>query len=235
VAIDQPIIPDSLFSMPPPELRFPSPRNIFRVNVIGQLLVRFIESDLFKYTLYAFGAAFFVSLMFQSTKPVASSIGNFFKMVQGRIHRIMDHFQRDQVVGIPMPFDSSSQGWGVCTLRSKRRLGRTSFVQYEFDLPEPDYVLPLELGQTVALCCLDNDNNVAKGDFFPYYPSHNTRPKPGSFSILVPNRSPHDMEYAIGDEAANFVSNKKELFLVIYVVMPTTDTRFYLLVVRFVC
>jgi hypothetical protein len=37
--------------------------------------------------------------------------------------------------------------------------------QYDFDLPEPDYVLPLDLGQQVSLCCLDNDNNVAKGDF----------------------------------------------------------------------
>lgn len=194
--------------MPPPELRLPSPGNVFRVNTVGQLLLRFIASDVFKYTIYAFGAAFFLSLMAQSTKPVASTIGNFFKMVQGRVHRVLDHFQREQVAGVPMPFEKngSSQGWGVCTLRSKRRLGRTSYVQYEFDLPEPDYVLPLELGQEISLCCLDNENNVAKGEFFPY--STHSRPKPGTFSILVPNRSPHDMEYAIGDEAANFVSEQ---------------------------
>lgn len=111
-------------------------------------------------------------------------------------------------IGTPMPFDYSNdnEGWGVCTLRSKRRLGRSSFVQYEFDLPEADYILPLDLGQQISVCCLDNHSNVAKGEFFCYNPD--SRSRLGTFSILAPNRTPRENEFAIGDDAANFVSKR---------------------------
>ena len=127
-------------------------------------------------------------------------ISNFFS-VFGRVFK-----KQVDEVGTPMPFDYSNdnEGWGVCTLRSKRRLGRSSFVQYEFDLPESDFVLPLDLGQQISVCCLDNHSNVAKGEFFCYNPDSRTRL--GTFSILAPNRTPTENEFAIGDDAANFVS-----------------------------
>jgi hypothetical protein len=94
-------------------------------------------------------------------------------------------------------------GWGVCTLRSKRRLGKSSYVQYEFDLPQPEYKLALELGQQVSLCCLDSGNNVVLGNFFPYTPS--ITPKPGSFAILVPNHlTPDANNFELGAETARF-------------------------------
>ena len=101
--------------------------------------------------------------------------------------------------GIAMPFDDDAEGWGVGTLRSKERLGATSFYRYVFDLPESDYVLPLELGETVRLCCLDNessgnddDDNGGEGkavqaEFYTFQPERH--PRPGSFSILVPDPS----------------------------------------------
>jgi hypothetical protein len=122
--------------------------------------------------------------------------------------RLRERFRKPtEEVGVPMPFDSQNdnEGWGVCMLRAKRRLGRSSFVQYEFDLPEPDYFLPLDLGQQISLCCLDNSNSVAKGEFFPYNPE--SKPRLGTFSILAPNRTPPENEFAIGDDAANFVSH----------------------------
>ena len=106
--------------------------------------------------------------------------------IREQIFGVLQRFKKQpEAAGIPMPFDASSdnEGWGVCTLRSKRRLGRSSFVQYEFDLPEPDYFLPLDLGQQVSVCCLDNANNVAKGDFFPYQVE--CKKRLGSFAIGI--------------------------------------------------
>lgn len=100
--------------------------------------------------------------------------------------------------------DAENDGWGVCTLRSKRKLGKTSFVQYDFDLPKSNQVLPLKLGQQCELCCLDNNGNVAKGDFYVYHPSVN--PTLGKFSIIAPNKSAMENEYDVGPDASNFVS-----------------------------
>lgn len=107
--------------------------------------------------------------------------------------------------GVPMTFDDKdNDGWGVCTLRSKKRLGRTNFVQYDFDLPKPNQVLPLKLGQQAALCCLDNTGSVSKGDFYVYHPQ--TNPMLGRFAIVAPNKGGSDNEYDVGSDAANFVS-----------------------------
>ena len=100
--------------------------------------------------------------------------------------------------------DSENDGWGVCTLRSKKKFGKTSFVTYEFDLPKSNFVLPLKLGQQIELCCLDNRGNVAKGDFYVYHPAAN--PSLGRFSIIAPNKSAMENEYEVGSEASNFVS-----------------------------
>jgi hypothetical protein len=139
-----------------------------------------------------------------SASLTLSSLGLF---ARDRMVGIRERLRKPtEEAGVPMPFDSQNdnEGWGVCTLRAKRRLGRSSFVQYEFDLPEPDYFLPLDLGQQISLCCLDNGNSVAKGEFFPYNPG--SKPRLGTFSILAPNRTPPENEFAIGDDAANFVS-----------------------------
>jgi len=142
-----------------------------------------------------------------TTKSIRASLKALKFIISGIISRVQTLFRKPSYAeGTPMPFDFSNEneGWGVCTLRSKRRLGRSSFVQYEFDLPEPDWVLPLELGQLISVCCLDNHSNVAKGEFFPYKPD--AKPRLGTFSILAPNRTPTENEFAIGDDAANFVS-----------------------------
>ena len=111
--------------------------------------------------------------------------------------------------GTPMYFDAkSNEGWGVCTLVSKRRLGQTNFAQFDFELPDPDTYLDLELGQQVSLCGLDESNNVVRGDFFVYQPDR--RSKPGSFSILVPNRSTDENKLLVGTETANLVQVLKQ-------------------------
>lgn len=137
-------------------------------------------------------------------KSSLAAVGVFIK---SQWNSLLERFrEQPEVIGIPMPFDSGgdSEGWGVCTLRSKRRLGRSSFVQYEFDLPASDYTLPLDLGQQISLCCLDSASKVAKGEFFPY--NADSKKRLGTFSILAPNRTPPENEFAIGDDAANFVS-----------------------------
>jgi preprotein translocase subunit SecG len=146
----------------------------------------------------------------------SSTISRLMRHIKGRFQRVMERFEgQPQDVGVPMPFMDANEGWGVCTLASRKRLGKSSFVQYEFDLPQPDYVLPLDLGQQVSMCCLDNEGNVARGDFFPFAPNNNHGGKKGrkskkkkttgSFSILLPNhKSPDKNIFAMGLDASNF-------------------------------
>jgi hypothetical protein len=140
---------------------------------------------------------------------VAGGINLMCNLARGKIIRVTDRLQ--QLLkstlsdpGVPMPFhEAEGDGWGKCTLRSKKTVGRSgSFVQYDFDLPQKDFVLPLQLGQQLTLCCLDEDDTIAKGQFYIVNP----RTTKGSFSILTPNGNIEKITSLIGPDNANFVS-----------------------------
>jgi hypothetical protein len=151
-------------------------------------------------------ANFFTSILKGIGKFFKGLTQGFTKFFKGFALRLADLSpSRD---GVPMSFDDKdNDGWGVCTLRSKKRLGRTNFVQYDFDLPKSNQVLPLKLGQQAALCCLDNTGSVSKGDFYLYHPQVN--PMLGRFAIVAPNKGGADNEFDVGSDAANFVSAEK--------------------------
>ena len=182
-----------------------------------------LSSNVVRVAVMAFLVAFAITMTARLSGGLAQGVSKFFKTLNGRIERFMERVKPAEE-GIPMPFDDSSEGWGVSTLRSRKRLGKTNFIQYEFELPEPDYVLPLELGQQVSLCCLDNEGNVARGDFFPF--SLAAKHKPGAFSILVPNKSPEENIVLMGLDAANFARVvKQELKIGDEVAIKPGDTR----------
>jgi hypothetical protein len=133
-----------------------------------------------------------------------TKLDNFWKAVKGRISRVKDSV-KSQKDGVAMTFDSgANEGWGVCTLRAKKRLGKSSFVQYDFDLPKSDEYIHLDLGQELTLCCLDNTQSVAKGNFYLYHGDQGDQL--GTFSILVPNKTPAENVYEVGRDTARFVS-----------------------------
>jgi NAD(P)H-flavin reductase len=182
-----------------------------------------MSSNVVRVAAVAFLVAFAVSMAARFSGSISQGFSNFFKTLNGRFEALVERVKPVEE-GVPMPFAEGNEGWGVCTLRSRKRLGKTNFIQYEFDLPEPDYVLPLELGQQVSLCCLDNENNVARADFFPFHPT--AQSKPGSFSVLVPNKSPEDTVVLMGLEAANFARVvKKELKIGDELALKPGDTR----------
>lgn len=182
-----------------------------------------MSSNVVRVAAVAFLVAFAVSMAARFSGSISQGFSNFFKTLNGRFEALVERVKPAEE-GVPMPFAEGNEGWGVCTLRSRKRLGKTNFIQYEFDLPEPDYVLPLELGQQVSLCCLDNENNVARADFFPFHPT--AQSKPGSFSVLVPNKSPEDTVVLMGLEAANFARVvKKELKIGDELALKPGDTR----------
>jgi hypothetical protein len=115
-------------------------------------------------------------------------IFHVYKLARGKITRIVEE-TIDNVKPTkeytPMPFDEVDGGWGTCTLSETERHGSTSFLQFTFDLPSQDYVLPLELGQTISLCCLDDNDTVIQAEFFPFQLHRSIQP--GTFSILVPD------------------------------------------------
>jgi hypothetical protein len=108
----------------------------------------------------------------------------------------------DAPATIPMPFDEmdENEGWGVCRLRSKRRYKEgTSFFRLDFDLPDSRYVLPLDLGEAVTVCCLNSRNEAVKADFYPFQLGQDA--EPGRFSLLVPDPSLTYPSNAIGDDS----------------------------------
>lgn len=170
----------------------------------GSNLLSLISNELVRKSVLGIAAALLLSFLVQNLS-VAKGIGGILRFFKGRMLRTVDWLKPAGKEGVPMSFsDTENDGWGVCTLRSKRRLGKTSFVQYDFDLPKSNQILPLKLGQQASLCCLDNSGSVAKGDFYVYHPKANSRL--GGFSIVAPNKSSTDNEYMLGYDAAHFVS-----------------------------
>jgi len=177
-------------------------------------------SDAFKTGLMAFTIAFALSVVSKSSLSTKLSFNgwiqsatHFYKLLRGRATRIADKFRVQEAKGVPMTFDETdpeTQGWGVCTLEGKKNIGRSRYVQYDFSLPREDNTLNLSLGQQLTLCCLDEKNNVSKGDFYLFSP----RNAKGRFSILTPEvknedkskELPINVELEIGKETGNFVS-----------------------------
>jgi hypothetical protein len=190
---------------------------------IIQAILSVLLSDIAKAAVIAFCIAFTLSVVIPRRGYLTASLGDLVRFLKGTILRFWDNVRFvkgttlrvwDKLAptkeGVPMEFsETENDGWGVCTLRSKRRLGKTSYVQYDFDLPHSNHVLPLRLGQRLSLCCLDNAGSVAKGDFYAYYPRVNS--KLGSFSIVAPNKSLSENENEMGGEAAHFVSHTQLL------------------------
>jgi hypothetical protein len=142
-------------------------------------------------------------MLARSTTKSDSILASFWKAVKSKLSRVKDSVSKKS--GVAMTFDSeANEGWGVCTLRSKKRLGKSSFVQYDFDLPKSDEYIHLDLGQQLTLCCLDSTNTVAKGNFYLYHSEGSD--KLGQFSVIAPNKTPAENVYEVGRDTARFVS-----------------------------
>lgn len=142
-------------------------------------------------------------MLVRSSTMSDSKIGSFWAAVKSKLSRVKDSVSNKK--GVAMTFDSeANEGWGVCTLRAKKRLGKSSFVQYDFDLPKSDQYIQLDLGQQLTLCCLDNTNTVAKGNFYLYHGDNGD--KMGQFSVVAPNKTPAENVYEVGRDTARFVS-----------------------------
>ena len=172
-------------------------------------------SDIAKTALIAFFLAFTITFLTKSStisktiSPLFSSIKHVFKLCAGQIQKVKEGViaNSEKENGIPMTFENDEDGnvgWGVCTLSSKTKIGRSQFMQYEFDLPNEENILNLALGQKITLCCLDDEDRVAKKDYYMFSP----KSKKGSFSILTPSvdgtEDDNDVKLAKGE--GDFVS-----------------------------
>ena len=168
-----------------------------------------VTSSVFQLAVVAFCLAFGVSMLARSSTNSDSIIASFWNAVKSKLSRVKDSVSKKS--GVAMTFDSeANEGWGVCTLRSKKRLGKSSFVQYDFDLPQSDEYIHLDLGQQLTLCCLDNTNTVAKGNFYLYH--SDSSDKLGQFSVVAPNKTPAENVYEVGRDTARFVSIQKDIW-----------------------
>jgi len=178
------------------------PTTLAALKCIGGILI----SDVVKVAIVAFVLAFSMSILSRASlldAPLPSGVAKLvgaasfpfrkaasactlcYRWARGHMLRTADKAGGVAATAhgpaIPMKFDGEG-GWGVCALQSKEEVGRSSYTKYEFALPDGNNVLPLSLGQQVSLCCLDNNDSVVQGDFFPYSSRHER----GKFSLLLP-------------------------------------------------
>jgi len=128
-----------------------------------------------------------------------SSFSVALKMARGKVSRLLSFLSpliKREKEGIPMPFELEG-GWGLANLINKEPKG-SSFVEYEFGLADKDYVLPLVLGQQLTLCCLDDANDVAQGDFFTF-----GKTTKGGFKIVCPR---DNKDFELGQQRAHFAT-----------------------------
>ncbi|KAL7575990.1 hypothetical protein ACA910_000778 [Epithemia clementina (nom. ined.)] len=200
VSLDQPLFSDGLFTTASTAAKRASMR-----DALEKFVNTMMQSKVAKAAIITFCVALVFSLALRVVIGPSNSLSDYIaklsKLARGRWERMTERW-RVEPKGQPMPFEEANEGWSVCTLRSRKRLGKTQFMQFDFDLPKSEFTIPLDLGQQIALCCLDNEGNVARGNFFPFYPTSN--PRPGSFSILVPNVD-SELLFRIGLDNANFV------------------------------
>jgi len=197
VRLDQPLLSPELSS------RFTS-------SMWKSFVAMFI-SDAFKTAILAFIIAFGISFIAKYIKSASKLplplqiITNYYKLARGKTLLFLERF-KEKTEGEPMEFDPSvSDGWGVCTLTSKAKVGRSNFVQYDFSLPKVNQMLNSALGQQISLCCLDKSQNVSKGDYYLY----SDRNQLGSFSILAhdvdtDSSQLKDIEIEVGKEVSHF-------------------------------
>jgi len=213
VALDQPLLPTNTLLFPKGAASAGSAAAkaaaAKTTNVASPLLLfQSLWSIITKYskkavviTATALCAAFLASILFRTSGSLATGIQTMFRRLSIQVQTILEGIQAKSIPeAVPMDFDDvATEGWGVCTLQQKQKLGQSSFWKYDFALPNDDMILGLELGQELTMCVLDNDDNVAKGSFYPYVAERIVRP--GGFSILVPS---YDVEHCVGPDTANF-------------------------------
>lgn len=201
IRLDEPLLS-------PASIRRPSSAEMFKY-VAGVFL-----TDAFKFAIVAFFIAFVTSVLTQSDassnspqsiwEKLSGGFTSLYRFVRAPFSRLADSIAaRRAAAGIgppvPMTFDNES-GWGVCTYLGGEPVRKSGYVRHDFSLPEKDNVVPLSLGQNVALCSLDNHDNVVQGEFYPY----SKRNLQGKLSILLP--AGDDVETELGRDRSNFVS-----------------------------
>lgn len=195
VRLDEPLLSPALNRRPPPMAMF-------------KYLLSVFLSDAFKFAVVAFLIAFVTSIVARSDPDLSApkglldkaggGVASLFRWIRAPFLRMANGVAARRAAAaagpaVPMTFEGEG-GWGVCTYQGGEAVGKSGYVRHDFSLPDSDNVLPLTLGQHVALCCLDNSDNVVQAEFYPY----SERSQQGKFSILLP-------------EGTNFAEDENEL------------------------
>lgn len=209
VALDKPVFP---FTIQEKVVKKPS-TSILSPSV-WQTILTVLVSDAFKTAVVAFILAFGLSIIARSptsasSQSILQNIKDYYKLGKGRLMRLLETLKakftekltESKTAGVAMTFEGDG-GWGVSSFMSKKRILDSSYVQYDFQLPEKDNTLALTLGQKLELCCLDNDDNVVQGSFYLF----SKRDKLGSFSLVAPSLSlgQNRVDYEMGKPQADF-------------------------------
>lgn len=204
VRLDEPLLSPALNRRPPPMAMF-------------KYLLSVFLSDAFKFAVVAFLIGFVASIVARSdlsapkglVGKAGGGVASLFRWLRAPFLRMANGVATRRAAAssgpaVPMTFEGEG-GWGVCTYQGGEAVGKSGYVRHDFSLPSSDNVLPLTLGQHVALCCLDNSDKVVQAEFYPY----SERSEQGKFSILLPEGTNFvEDDNELGPDRAAFVSCK---------------------------
>jgi NAD(P)H-flavin reductase len=125
----------------------------------------------------------------------------------------------DELLDLDPPDVVDLREWGVCTLAGKELLPG-GYTRYRFELEGENAAIPLELGQEILMCVVDQNDNVIKEPCFPvssssargYFEIITKRGGEASGDRFAKALSSHDlgdeMAYKGGRYRFNYLGNK---------------------------
>lgn len=145
-----------------------------------------------------------LSIQDKLTNDFIPGVSENIKITYANILISLERFQRiaTKIVDLNPAEEIDIEEWKVCTLSDREDIS-SKYSKYRFELLNPDGVLPLNIGQELTMCVIDDDDRVHKESFFPI----STQKSKGYFDVVVKNEN----DYAGSIDENSFTSTLKEL------------------------
>lgn len=179
---------------------------LHEMNMIEKIKKKFIQ--MYEIFIEEFDDSVFIdkilSIQDRITNDYIPTIRESAKITYANSLVFLERIQRivTKVVDLNPAEEIDIDEWKVCTLLDREDIS-PKYSRYRFELLNPDGVLPLNIGQELTMCVIDDEDRVLKESFFPI----STQNSKGYFDVVVKNEN----DYAGNIDENSFASTLKEL------------------------
>ena len=107
-------------------------------------------------------------LLYKFNLDIFPKFNFYIHVITAKVKLIMEQLWEniDSALDLDPPDIVNLKEWGVCVL-SQKELLPGGYFRYRFEIDSSNAVLPLQLGQEISMCSVDNKEKVLKEAFFP--------------------------------------------------------------------